>query len=208
MFADVRQVCIDFDLPTARVRAEFAVAALEHDDVERLATEIGELLRHMRHDLQSCSIWRIARTRAWAFKTTLDENVATTFPSATGEFIAGVRATGFGLHTACAFHMLRAASIARDALMATIRMAPSNMSSPDWPSAIDAMQTHLATLEGPVQRGRMGALLNDARFLHNVERMLASGSTCDENYALAVLQTAEAFLQRAATFLNDREANV
>lgn len=56
LLADTRQLCADLDLQSARVRVEFAVLTLENDHFDKLAGEIDELARHIRHDLRFCSI--------------------------------------------------------------------------------------------------------------------------------------------------------
>ena len=56
LLADTRQLCADLELPTARVRVEFAVLTLESEHFDKLASEIDELVRHVRHDLRFCAI--------------------------------------------------------------------------------------------------------------------------------------------------------
>lgn len=56
LLADTRQLCADLDLPSARVRVEFAVLTLESNHFDKLGSEIDELARHIRHDLRFCSI--------------------------------------------------------------------------------------------------------------------------------------------------------
>jgi hypothetical protein len=56
LLGEARQLCADLDLQTARVRVEFAVLTLENDHFDKLASEIDELARHIRHDLRFCSI--------------------------------------------------------------------------------------------------------------------------------------------------------
>lgn len=116
LFARARQVSVDFELPTAKVRADFALAAAEDGCVERLDIEIAELVRHIRHDLQGCSIWPIARERVWAFSNELDERVHRHFPGAVPDMVEGGRCLGFGCHDAAVFHLVRASRIGLRAL--------------------------------------------------------------------------------------------
>lgn len=56
VLADARQLCADLELESARVRVEFAVLTLESHHFDKLAHELDELARHVRHDLRMCSI--------------------------------------------------------------------------------------------------------------------------------------------------------
>ena len=56
LLSDARQLCADLELQSARGRVEFAVLTLENNHFDKLASEIDELARHIRHDLRFCSI--------------------------------------------------------------------------------------------------------------------------------------------------------
>jgi hypothetical protein len=205
VFSDARQVCADFDLPTARVRAEFALAALDAERLDLLAAEIAQLLRHVRHDLQSCSIWPIARGRVWTFTATLDERTSKSFPSAVPDIAEGGRAAGFGLHHAAVFHMLRAAECGRRALASAARLQPSESDAPDWASTCALLHTRLADLTnwpaGPARKAAktfFSAALDDARVLQEAHLRLTSGGAFDEVHVILVVNTTRTFLARVA----------
>jgi hypothetical protein len=206
VFADARQLCVDFDLPTARVRAEFALAALDIDRLDLLATEIAQLIRHMRHDLQACAIWPLARRTLWTFTTTIDDRAAQAFPSAVADVKQGGRCAGFGLYPAAVFHMLRAANCGRRALAPALRLRARDAEPVTFEGTVALLERRLAELSswtaGPARaaaKAYFNTALTHARLLHEVERRIASDGPADEQYALAVLNTTLAFLNHIAS---------
>jgi hypothetical protein len=211
LFGDARQMCVEFDLQTARVRADFAIASLDEDRLDRLVTDIGELVRHIRHDLRSCTISPVPRSRAWVIDASLDARTAKAFPSAAADVAAGGTCAGFGLQAAAVFHMLRAAEHGRRRLAIALHATAFDAGATDWGTTITALEHRLADAvrwSGPAKTAATGfyhALANDARLLHDAQRKLNAGDGFDEHHALAVLQTARAFLDRLAQFVSESQ---
>lgn len=212
VFADARQLCVDFDLPTARVRADFALTTLEGDRLDSLAAEIGELVRHIRHDLQSCSIWPIPKGRVWAFSLALGERAQRAFPSAVADVAEGGRCAGFGFHSASVFHMLRAAGYGMRALAVAARGKGAGTGAPTWPSTIVMVEARLAEVRRWPASGSKAAatafytaVLHDARTLHDADCRVASGGTFDEHHTLAIVHGARALLTRLADHVTEQQ---
>ena len=212
VFSDVRQLCADFDLPTARARASFALAALEERRLDSLAAEIGELVRHIRYDLQSCSIWPIAKGRTWAFSLSLGERAQRAFPAVASDVAEGGRCVGFGFYSAAVFHMLRAAACGSRALETAAggRRAPTER--PSWTSTIGLVETQLAQAsQWRADAARTaaiafyGSVLNDARTLQDAECRMASGASFDEHHTLAVINTTRDFLTLLADYVTEHQ---
>lgn len=202
VFAEARRLCAELDLPSARVRVDFALAALEDDRTDQIATEIGELVRHIRHDLQACSIWPIARGRVAAFDMALNAHATKAFAAASDDLAEAGRCAGFGLHTASVFHTLRAAHLGRHALVVAVQMGVVDADAIGWPAAIAAVEaklTEASRWSGAAKATAtecFGELLHNARLLHDADRKLTGGSTFDEHHALVVLHAARALLNR------------
>jgi hypothetical protein len=212
VFADTRQLCTDFDLQSARVRADFALLAFEEGRVDGLASEIGELVRHIRHDLQTCSIWPIPRDRVWAFNLSLADEVKRAFPSAAADIADAGRCMGFGVHSAAIFHLLRAADYARSAIALAVRLRSHDAEAQDWTSTIAALEARVGDLStwpaGPARKGAKDfftALLHDARTLEDTRRRVAAGEAFAERHALTVWYTTRDFLGRAAERLSEAQ---
>lgn len=213
VFSDARQLCVDFDLPTARVRAAFALAALEENRVDSLAVEISELVRHIRHDLQSCSIWPIAQGRMWAFSLSPGERAQRAFPSVASDVAEGGRCAGFGFNSASVFHLLRAAACGSRALETAAGGRRAAAERPSWTSTIGLVEAQLAEVSRwPAGAARTAAttfytsVLNDARTLHDAECRLASGASFEEPQTLAIIDTSRDFLTRLADYVTESQA--
>jgi hypothetical protein len=210
VLAETQRVCDEFDLPTARVRVEFARASLEEGRRHRLGIEIGELVRHMRHDLQSCAMTPIPQSRAWMFTAELDPRGAAAFPAAVAEIAAGGRCIGHGLHSAAVFHILRAATVGQRHLALALQ-ANSFEPAADWAATIAQLESRLAEAmrwNGAAKVQAMGfyhALLNDARLLQDADRNVHAGDRFDEHHAIAVLYAARHFLNRLAEHVSDTQ---
>jgi hypothetical protein len=211
VFAEARRTCDEFDLPTARVRVDFAISALEDSRPHRLSVEIGELIRHIRHDLQSCAMSPIARSRAWLFNAALDERAALAFPSTHGDIAACGRAIGYGLHGAAVFHSVRAASAGRRRLAIAVQANSFEPAAVDWAATIAALESCLADAlrwSGAAKTRAADfyqALLNDARMLLDADRKLHAGDAFDEHHAIAVLYATRHFLNRLAEYLSEAD---
>jgi len=210
--SEARQLCADFDLQTACVRADFALTALEKDRLDLMAAEIGELVRHIRHDLKSCSIWPISKGRGWAFGLSLGERAHRAFPSAGVDLAEGGRCAGFGFHSASVFHLLRAAAYGMRALAAAARGKGVAVATPEWAATIAMVEARLAEARGwPASEAKTTAtsfyeaVLNDARTLHDAQCRIATGGIFDEHHALAIVQAARAFLTRLADHVVERQ---
>lgn len=210
--SDARQLCVDFDLQTARVRSDFALAALEKDGIDLLAAEVGELIRHIRHDLKSCSIWPISKGRAWAFGLSLGERAHRAFPSAGVDVAEGGRCAGFGFHSASVFHFLRAAAYGMRALAAAARGQRAAVATPEWAATIAMVEArHAAARRWPASEAKTTAtsfyeaVLNDARTLHDAQCRIATGGIVDEHHALAIVHATRAFLTRLADHVVERQ---
>ncbi|HUE86650.1 MAG TPA: hypothetical protein VMO26_11305 [Vicinamibacterales bacterium] len=212
VFVDARQLCVDFDLPTARVRADFALAALEENRPDSLGAEIGELVRHLRHDLQSCSIWPIAKGQMWAFSLAPGERARRAFPSAASDVAEGGRCAGFGFHSAAVFHMLRAAGRGMRALSAAVGAEHAAAGPPEWTTIIGLVEARLAEAgRWPAGAARTAAttfyapVLHDARMLHDAQCRMASGASFDAHHTLAVIDRAQDFLTRLADYVTEHQ---
>lgn len=212
IFGAVRELCDEFDLPTARVRADFALKTVDEERHESLAIEVGELVRHLRHDLHACSIAPIPRERVWGFTLALDERARQAFPSAANDVAEAGRCLGFGMYGAAAFHLLRAAEYGRRVLARAVRFAERDAEAEDWATTITALQTRMMDLAGwPAGPARkavkdfLTALLGDVRDLEDARRRLADGSDFQECHALAVWYSARDFLALAAERVSEAE---
>jgi hypothetical protein len=207
VFNEVRALCVEFDLQTARVRADFAIAALESDQLDALSNEISELVRHVRHDLQSCSIVPIPRDRVWSFSVVLDERTAASFPAAQAELAEGALCYGFGRYTACAFHLLRAAEPAMRVLGQAAdrrRKGRDGHDAPRGGALVGMLESRLADTERSLHAESstqglefLQAVLGDVRRLQEAESRLTSG-TIDEREALALYHATRDLLARVA----------
>jgi hypothetical protein len=207
VFADVRELCREFDLQTARVRADFALAALDNETLDTLGAEVTELVRHIRHDLQSCSIWPIARNRVWSFSLALNEKAAAAFPSAGSDMAEGGRCFGFGRYSAAVFHMLRAADPGVRALArAANATTAAAHDGADWAPLLTLIDARVSVISTwPAGTAKVAALeffqgaLGEARGLHDAARKLANPSataTLEEHQALHVCHTTKDLLVR------------
>jgi hypothetical protein len=212
VFADVRELCSEFDLQTARVRADFALAALEHDALETLGAEVTELVRHIRHDLQSCSIWPIARNRVWSFSLALSDTAAAAFPSAGNEMAEGGRCFGFARYSAAVFHLLRAADPAVRALArAANAPAAAALNGADWAPLLSLVDARIAVINiWPAGVAKATALeffqsaVSEARCLQDAARKLANTATAlEEHHALHVCLTSKDLLVRLSERLTE-----
>jgi hypothetical protein len=109
-------LCDEFRLQTARVRVDFAVAALQAGQRGALSKEIDELVRHLRHDLQACTVIPVPAERMWSLSVVLDDVTAGVFPSARTELAEAGLCFSLARYSAAAFHLLRAADPALRAL--------------------------------------------------------------------------------------------
>lgn len=205
IFNEVRQLCTEFELPTARVRAEFALKALDEDRLDVLAVEIGELVRHIRHDLHACSIAPIARERVWGFTLALDERAQKAFPSAAAEVAEAGRCIGFGMHAAAAFHLLRAAECGRRVLARVVRFDDQDPEAGDWSSTVAALQARMMDLggwpAGPARKSVkdfLTALISDMREMEEARRRLAEGEPFEDCHATALWYATRDFLALGA----------
>jgi hypothetical protein len=189
------------------VRADFALAALDNETLDTLGAEVTELVRHIRHDLQSCSIWPIARNRVWSFSLALNEKAAAAFPSAGSDIAEGGRCFGFGRYSAAVFHMLRAADPGVRALArAANATAAAAHDGADWAPLLTLVDARVSVISTwPVGPARAAALeffqgaLSEARGLHDAARKLANASataTLEEHQALHVCHTTKDLLVR------------
>lgn len=203
--AEARRIAAELDLPSARVRAEFATTAVEARAVEQLAIELPELLRHLRHDLRSCSIWPIPRSRAWALGLALDERTARVFPSSVPEVREAGRCLAAGLSAAAVLHLLRAA---RPALRTLVAMTGSTGGRPASleSAAIAALQALVDEADrwpaGPAREGAVAfhaEMLAHVRILQDAsERLSAARVGLDEAYAAMVWQATRDLLTALA----------
>jgi hypothetical protein len=191
IIAATRRFSVDLELASAQARVEFTMAAMERQSVEGLSTEVGELIRHIRHDLQSCAMWPVRRGRSGAHLPALDEHAARAVPAAAQEMAEAARSAGFGLHNATVFHVLRAAQRGLRGLSATPGTPAAGV---DWPKILARLEAMAATAPG----GELSSVLHDARLLHDAERRLAGGGGFDEHHALAVLRAGCQLLNRVA----------
>jgi hypothetical protein len=211
VFVDARRICEEFDLSTARVRVDFAVSAFEEGRRHRLSAEIGELLRHIRHDLQTCAMSPIARSRAWLFNAALDERAAIAFSSARADLAAGGRSIGYGLHSAAVFHLVRAANAGRRRLAAAVQADGFEAAAADWTATIAVLESRQADARRWTGAGNAHAagfyhaLLNDARMLQDADRKLQVGDPFDEHHAIAVLYAVRHFLNRLAEYMTETD---
>jgi hypothetical protein len=209
VLADAHRLCGDFDLPTARVRAEFALAAFEDDCLDVLSAEIVELVRHIRHDLRSCSIWPIPRACVWAFKLELSDHAAQAFPSAAGEVTQAGRAAGFGLHDAAVFHGLRAARTCLRPLRVAAR-SRKNVAC-EWHTTLSVLETRASRARRWPRASRgagaefFSGLLHDARTLHDADRKLASVESFEESQAIDVVRAATSFVERLSHYVTEAQ---
>ena len=208
VFANAQQLCVDFDLPTARVRAGFVRAALETDRLDLLAEQIGELVRHIRLDLQSCSLWPIAQKRLWAYSLAPGERARRAFPTVVQDMAEGGRCAGFGFHTASVFHMLRAASCGSRALETAAAGRRAASERPSWTSTIGLVEAQIVAVshwaDGAARAAAIAfytSALDEARTLHDAEGRLAAGASFDEQQALAIVNTVREFLTRLAGYV-------
>lgn len=213
VFSDARQLCADFDLPTARVRADFALSALEEDRLDHVAHEVAELVRHIRHDLRSCSIWPIPRRSVWAFSVSLGETATRAFPSSSNEIAEAGRCLGFGFYGAAAFHLMRAAAPGMRAL-ACAAGAPLNAQEPaDWATLVTVIEGRLAKVaRWPAGLARTAAhefyssVLSDARLFQSVAQKLPTPAVViEEHLASALYQTTHAFLTRLSARMTETQ---
>jgi hypothetical protein len=212
---DLRDVCDGFDLETARVRVDFAMAAVGGAPAGVLRHEIAELARHMRHDLRSCTIVAIPRTRLWAFKSTLDGATAAVFPTADAELSEGARCFGFGRYSAATFHMLRAAQPAMQALAIAADRRMSARASADRPGGRELLmllESRLAAAQDrPTSRvsedavGFLERVVMNLRRLHEAERQLARGAV-DQQQAVLVYHATRDLLTIVAAQMSEADA--
>lgn len=212
IFADVRQLCGEFDLQTARVRVDFALKALEEDRLDLLAIELAELVRHLRHDLQSCSIAPIAKERVWGFSLALEDRAQHAFPSAATEIAEAGRCIGFAMHDAAAFHLLRAAERGRRVLARALSPDAGDSAVHDWSAIITGLEARLHELSkwpGGAARKTAKAffqsLLSDARAIEESRRRLADGETYQECHTMALWYDTRDFLSLAAERVSEAQ---
>ena len=213
VFSDVRRLCDEFGLASACVRAEFALKAFENDRLDVLTGEVSELIRHIRHDLHTCSVVPVSREHVWALDLTVDAPATLAFPLAHIEVAEAGRCIALGLHSAAAFHFLRAAECGRRPLARAVRFNLDDSEATDWTTTVTALQARMVNLRGwPAGPARkavkafLGALLRDARELEEAARRLTEGTTFQECHATATWYAARDFLTRAAERVcEDRE---
>ncbi|MFP5379843.1 MAG: hypothetical protein ACLGHP_08875 [Vicinamibacteria bacterium] len=146
VLAEAAALCAEMGLATAAVRVEFAAGALGRDGQAGPAHEVDELIRHLRHDLGTWSIWPVSSSRAWTLALRLAPEVETAFPSARADVSEAGVCLGLSRHGAALFHLtragrrgVRALAVAADAAEApAARRAPGETPSPvrcpPWPS--------------------------------------------------------------------------
>jgi hypothetical protein len=203
--AEARRIADELDLPSTRVRAEFAATAIEARAVDQLAIELPELLRHLRHDLRSCGIWPIPRTRTWALGLALEERTARVFPTSVQEVHEAGRCLAAGLPAAAVFHFLRAA---RPALRTLVAMTTSTGGRPASleSAAVAALQALVDEADrwpaGPAREGAVAfhaEMLAHVRILQDAsERLSATRASLDEAYAAMVWQATRDLLTALA----------
>jgi hypothetical protein len=215
VFADARQLCVDFELQTARVRTDFAIAALEDGHVDRLRTEIEELFRHIRHDVQFCSIWPVATARAWSFEHSFGGRVNEAFPSAKSDISEGGVCLGLGRHSACVFHMTRAAERGVRALARAANAHAASRTDDEWSGWLAIIEARVSDLErwpaghaqAKAQAFFEGALA-DARVLHEATRRLGSRAVArpfDEHEATAICNRTKELLVRLSQYVGEEQ---
>lgn len=215
VFADARQLCIDFDLQTARVRADFALAVLEEGQFNRLHAEIEELFRHIRHDVRFCSIWPVAPERAWSFEDSFGDGVKQAFPSAQSDITEGGVCLGLGRHSACVFHMTRAAERAVRALARAASTDAALRGGDEWSGWLAIVEKRLSDISrwsaGHAKQNAQTFFergLADARVLSDaVRRLTALGPThpFDEQEASAIYQRTKALLVRLSERISEQQ---
>ena len=204
IFADAHQLCVELDLPTARVRADFAMAALADAQLDRVSNEAGELIRHLRHDLQSCAVWPVPKGRLWSLGLTLDDHVKAAFPASQADVAEGGMCFGFGRYTACVFHMLRAAEPGMRALARAAGITKTVARDQDWGPLLSEIETSVRKINSwPSGASKSAAqdffdgAIADAKALVEAARKLAGGVRAfDEPAALNVCDRTTDFLGR------------
>lgn len=213
VLSDARALCDEFDLPTARVRADFAIDAFYQDRLDQLAVEIKELVRHLQHDLESTQVVTVPRQRTWILTLALDARAAHAFPSAIVEVEAASRCLTFGMHGAAIFHLLRAAECGRVALSRAIRLYVSAPEARDWTHTVAAIQKRAGAMRrwpaGPSRkaaRDYFAAVLSDARSFEDLRRRVDEGEVFEECHAVAAWYATRDFLTLAAEHVSEMNA--
>jgi hypothetical protein len=202
---DARELCEEFDLSTARVRAKFALDAFESDRLELLAVEVAELLRHIHHDLRSCTMLPIPQPRASMLGLALDAPTAEAFPTSAIEVADAGRCMALGLYGAAVFHLLRAAEPGRVALARAVRVNAQSPEATDWARTIVCLQKRVDALRrwpaGPARKAAkdfLATMLSDARGLDDVWRRVGEGEIFQQCHAEATWLTTRHFLNAAS----------
>lgn len=205
VLADASQLCEEFDLSTARVRAKFALDAFESDGLELLAVEVAELVRHIHHDLRSCTVLPIPQSRAMMLDLALDAHAVEAFPTSAIDLAEAGRCMAFGLYGAAVFHLLRAAEPGRVALARAIRADARGSEAADWAMTVVGLQKRIAALRrwpaGPARKAAkdfLATMLSDARGFDDLRRRVAEGETFQECHAQATWLATRDFLERAS----------
>ncbi|HXG88122.1 MAG TPA: hypothetical protein VNJ02_07285 [Vicinamibacterales bacterium] len=215
VFTDAREVCREFDLETARVRADFALAAFESGRLDKLGSETAELVRHIRHDVESCSVYPLPHDRLWGFKFSASEKAAAAFPLAQAEVAEGGRCFTLGHYNATVFQMMRAAYHGVHALAAAVDSKRAVAAGAvDWSALANHVEARVAAVDKwrtDEERAAAHAFLSDAlrdvRGLHECAKQLADpGHVFDETRALTVCHTTRDFIDRLARRITEAQA--
>jgi hypothetical protein len=210
VLSDALMLCDEFDLPTARVRAGFAIDAFHEDRLDVLAFEIKELVRHLQHDLETSQVVPVLRQRAWVLTLTLDARANTAFPAAAIEVTAASRCMALGLHGAAIFHFLRAAERGRAALARAVRIDARRTAATDWSTTGTAVHKRMMALRrwpaGPARKSAkdfLNAVLSDVRGFEDLRRRVNEGEVFEDCHAVAAWYATRDFLALAAERVAD-----
>lgn len=214
VLAETAALCAEMGLATAAVRAEFATAALGRDGQAGPAHEVDELIRHLRHDLATWSIWPVSSSRAWTLALRLPPEVETAFPSARGDIAEAGVCLGLSRHGAALFHLTRAGrrGVRALAMAADAAEAPAARRAGD-DRLVAIVEARVRDVEAwPAGAARTHALaffgegLDDARALGEWARRLDPDAAppVEERDVLSALATVTRLLTRLAGRVDDR----
>jgi hypothetical protein len=144
----------------------------------------------------------------------LEQRAIMAFPSAQAEMAEGARCFGLGRHTACVFHMVRAAEYGLSALAhATDARRAVDSAGADWTDVIAQLEVRIAAIEAwRAEPEKLAALaffqdaLRDVHFMHAVAHKLAHRkSFFDGAQAGTICRTTRDFITRLSARVSESQ---
>ena len=177
-----------------------------------------ELRENFEYDSRDRCAWTFSRKAGEMYGTGFSDAIDAAFPSAKTEIHEGRRCYALNRHTACVFHMMRAAE---HALRVTVKaVGVSSTAVPleyqQWQNLIEQLESRIKPIDNWRQPSKANAQAFFSRIIadfysfkddiRNVTMHTRTGGTYDEPGALSVMNRVQECFERLATRIDENKS--